>query len=264
MATTSNYQLPYPEASDPVDVAGDIEALAKKIDGDLREAVQDTVGGMVSSNTESGISVTYNDDLGKLNFNVTVIPTQAENEGKYLTTNGTVTSWATVDSLPDQTGNTGKFLTTDGTDADWATVDALPDQTGNNGKFLTTDGTDATWAEIPEGGSISVSESAPESPEQGNLWFNSTNAVTYIFYDSSWIELSPAIAGPQGEPGADGVDGVDGAPGLDGADGAENAVPLVNGAVTTASTSLSVVRNITLSTSAPSGGMDGDVWMVYS
>jgi hypothetical protein len=24
------------------------------------------------------------------------------------------------------------------------------------------------------------------------------------------------------------------------------------------------VRNITLSTSAPSGGMDGDVWMVYS
>lgn len=36
-----------------------------------------------------------------------------------------------------------------------------------------------------------------------------------------------------------------------------------NGAVTTASTSLNVVRNITLSTSAPSGGADGDVWLVY-
>lgn len=38
----------------------------------------------------------------------------------------------------------------------------------------------------------------------------------------------------------------------------------VNGAVTTASTSLTVVRNITLSTSAPSGGMDGDVWLQYT
>ena len=34
--------------------------------------------------------------------------------------------------------------------------------------------------------------------------------------------------------------------------------------VTNASTSSSVVRNITLSTSAPTGGNDGDVWMVYS
>jgi hypothetical protein len=36
-----------------------------------------------------------------------------------------------------------------------------------------------------------------------------------------------------------------------------------NGAVTTASTSSNVVRNITLSTSAPSSGSDGDVWLVY-
>jgi hypothetical protein len=36
-----------------------------------------------------------------------------------------------------------------------------------------------------------------------------------------------------------------------------------NGAVTTADTSSNVVRNITLSTSAPSGGSDGDVWLVY-
>jgi len=37
----------------------------------------------------------------------------------------------------------------------------------------------------------------------------------------------------------------------------------VNGAVTTAATGSNVVRNITLSTSAPSGGADGDVWLVY-
>jgi len=40
-------------------------------------------------------------------------------------------------------------------------------------------------------------------------------------------------------------------------------VSVVNGTVTTASTSLNVVRNITLSTSAPTGGADGDVWLVY-
>jgi len=36
-----------------------------------------------------------------------------------------------------------------------------------------------------------------------------------------------------------------------------------NGAVTTAATGSNVVRNITLSTSAPTGGSDGDVWLVY-
>ena len=41
-------------------------------------------------------------------------------------------------------------------------------------------------------------------------------------------------------------------------------VSVTNGSVTTASTSSNVVRNITLSTSLPTGGSDGDVWMTYS
>ena len=41
------------------------------------------------------------------------------------------------------------------------------------------------------------------------------------------------------------------------------AVKAVNGTVTTASTSSSVVRNIMVSTSAPTGGNNGDVWLVY-
>ena len=53
-------------------------------------------------------------------------------------------SWISV-SLPDQTGNSGKYLTTDGTTASWATVNALPSQTNNSGKFLTTNGTTASW-----------------------------------------------------------------------------------------------------------------------
>ena len=63
---------------------------------------------------------------------------------------GNVTrSWATAaDPLPSQTGNTGKFLTTNGTTASWATVDPLPSQTGNAGKVLMTDGTTASWVDI--------------------------------------------------------------------------------------------------------------------
>jgi hypothetical protein len=41
-------------------------------------------------------------------------------------------------------------------------------------------------------------------------------------------------------------------------------VSVTNGSVTTASTSSNVVRNIILSTSLPTGGSDGDVWMTYS
>lgn len=41
-------------------------------------------------------------------------------------------------------------------------------------------------------------------------------------------------------------------------------VSQTDGTVTTATPSSAVVRNITLSMSEPSGGMDGDVWMVYS
>ena len=53
-------------------------------------------------------------------------PSQTGNSGKYLTTNGSTTSWATVDALPSQTGNSGKYLTTDGSTASWATVNVNP------------------------------------------------------------------------------------------------------------------------------------------
>jgi hypothetical protein len=54
--------------------------------------------------------------------------------------------------VPSQSGNTGKYLTTDGTTSSWGAVDALPSQTGNSGKYLTTNGTAASWAVVPAGG----------------------------------------------------------------------------------------------------------------
>lgn len=55
-----------------------------------------------------------------------------------------------IDSLPTQTGQSGKFLTTNGTVASWANVDALPSQTGQSGKYLTTNGTTASWGDAME------------------------------------------------------------------------------------------------------------------
>lgn len=53
-----------------------------------------------------------------------------------------------IPALPSQSGNTGKFLTTDGTNASWATVDVLPTQSGQSGKYLTTNGTSASWSSL--------------------------------------------------------------------------------------------------------------------
>jgi hypothetical protein len=41
-------------------------------------------------------------------------------------------------------------------------------------------------------------------------------------------------------------------------------VSMTNGSVTTATAGSAVVRNITLSTATPTGGSDGDVWLVYT
>jgi hypothetical protein len=61
---------------------------------DWKEAVEDTVGGMVSGNTENGITVTYNDTAGKLNFDV--------NDFK-LTFTGDVTGQGIITNLTDTT-----------------------------------------------------------------------------------------------------------------------------------------------------------------
>ena len=60
---------------------------------------------------------------------VYVVPSQASQSGKYLTTNGSVASWATVDALPSQTGNNGYYLTTNGTTASWAAITTDPTPT---------------------------------------------------------------------------------------------------------------------------------------
>lgn len=48
------------------------------------------------------------------------------------------------------------------------------------------------------GGSITVSDTAPSNPSEGDLWYNSTDGSTYVYYDSFWVESTSAYAGPTG------------------------------------------------------------------
>ena len=69
------------------------------------------------------------------------LPVQTGNAGLFLTTNGSVTSWAST--LPDQTGNAGFFLTTDGSTPSWAVGSFLPALVTN--RLLSNDGATASW-----------------------------------------------------------------------------------------------------------------------
>jgi hypothetical protein len=81
------------------------------------------------------------------------IPTQTGQNGKYLTTNGSVASWDAINistadvtgTLPIANGGTGQ------TSASSAINALLPTQTGENGKYLTTNGTTASWANVSAG-----------------------------------------------------------------------------------------------------------------
>lgn len=74
--------------------------------------------------------------------------------------------------------------------------------------FNTTDSTlysytGTAWAASGGGGggssSITVSDTAPTSPGEGDLWFKSDVAQTFVYFDSFWIEIGVGPQGPAGQ-----------------------------------------------------------------
>jgi len=97
MATgsTSNYSLPYPLSTDPVNVSGDIEQLSTKIDNDLQEIIEDTsalmwtTGGTFTNGLQAP---TYNDTTGKMSMSLSQnLQTSASPTFEALTTSGNLT-----------------------------------------------------------------------------------------------------------------------------------------------------------------------------
>ena len=84
--------------------------------------VTPTLSGATIAGTINGTTIPSTKTLVATDSTAYVVPSQTSNSGKYLTTNGTTSSWGVVDALPSQTGNSGKYLTTNGSAASWAAI----------------------------------------------------------------------------------------------------------------------------------------------
>lgn len=135
------------------DIASVISA-AEKIN-ELEEAVQTATSAATTASNKADIaSNKATEATNAANRAEAVIPSQTGQNGKFLKTDGTSTSWETVDLSSKQdvlvsgtnikTVNNNSLLGSGNID-----IDALPSQTGNANKFLTTDGSAASWADVP-------------------------------------------------------------------------------------------------------------------
>lgn len=76
-----------------------------------------------------------------------------------------------------------------------------------DGNALVYDGANSQWipGEGSGGGSYTVSATVPAEPGDGDVWFDSTDGLSYIYYNdgdtSQWIEIGNQTAGPVGPSG---------------------------------------------------------------
>jgi hypothetical protein len=64
-------------------------------------------------------------------------------------------------------------------------------------------GTATGWAEISGGGGVTVGTAAPSTPDEGDLWLNSTEAKMYVYYDdgtsAQWVAAVGGTVPSQGK-----------------------------------------------------------------
>lgn len=162
------------------------------------EAIQDIVGGMVSSNTENGIAVTYDDTNGKLDFAVNnpVITISGDVDGTATMTNlGNTTIAVTLDTVNSNAGTfgsassipvftvNGKGLVTAVSTAGISTSFTIAADTGtpdvfNNGETLSIvggEGIDTTVSTSTN--TITISAENASDTNKGVATFNTANFV---------------------------------------------------------------------------------------
>ena len=86
-------------------------------------------------------------------------------------------------------------LATDGAPSTALANGALAVDTTNDTFYFRSSG---AWQEVSGGGaSLTVSDTAPSSPEAGNLWFESDTGNTLVYYTdantSQWVELGQSV-----------------------------------------------------------------------
>ena len=134
-----------------------------------------------------------------------------------------------VDGVKGQKGEVGS----DGADGVIG-VDGAKGQKGEVGVdgadgVIGVDGAKGQKGEIGGAAIPNISESAPISPEEGALWFDTSLGKTFIYINDGssfqWVQTNPTPSagakGQKGEIGPAGTDGADGIIGVDGADGSK-------------------------------------------
>jgi len=177
---------------------------------DLTEVVQDTVGAMVSSNTESGITVAYEDGDGTLDFTVGTL-----NQN----TTGTAASWTTARTLS-FTGDVTGSGSVDGS-ANVATAltiaaNSVALGTDTTGNYMTdaSAGTGVTVTHTPAEGSTATIAIGQAVATDSNVQFNDVTVSgnldvngTTTTIDSTNTTITDALIelanGTSGTPGND-------------------------------------------------------------
>ena len=101
-----------------------------------------------------------------------------------------------------------------------ASVDThLNRSTASTGEVLSWNGSDYDWVAQTGGGggaSVTVSETAPSSPSQGDLWFDPSVLKTFVYYNdgtaNQWVQSNPTGSGGGGGGGGASVSTSDTAP----------------------------------------------------
>ena len=215
---TANINLPGVNASGNQDTSGNAAtatalATARTIHGvsfdgsaniDLSEVIQDTVGAMVSSNTESGISVSYEDGDGTLDFSVSGITSSMITDGTIATadiaddaiTNAKIADNAvTADQISvSGNGTSGQALTSDGDGTfSFTTITGnaydleVPDNTTAIRLAQTAGGSDTDSITLNAGTGISFSTS-------GSAITVTNSSVSAITSDGSSPSLASGIS----------------------------------------------------------------------
>ena len=130
-------------------------------------------------------------------------------------------------------------------------IDLLPSQTGNSGKYLTTNGTAASWATLDL--SLYLTIASASSTYEPIIAAGTTSQ--YLRGDKTWATLDKSAVGLSNVENT----------ALSTWEGSSNITTLgtVTNLISPTAPGTGGVRKTTISTSAATGGADGDVWLVY-
>ena len=129
---------------------------------------------------------------------------------------GGLTATAAINNLlPSQASNNGRYLTTDGTNVSWVTVNSntiLPSQAGAAGRFLSTNGSNVSW-QIPTGLFTQVTYGTVQTLSYTNIVGSFSDAANFfdVFPPSgktigNLVAFLPSIAYIYFSGGVDGND----------------------------------------------------------